>query len=407
MAMVVVERLLEFPGDETWQGLLGVDLGLVDQEVQDHEAMIQWLARQSQALIALLEERAGLAPLHGTKKQRASRLLENERGRAAVRQAVICRHFVHRRRHEALERALATVLRQRPSLSELEAARGDWVRAALTVAETAPETLHWFALWDLAVRVRYREYRSAEDSTPDGAVASQVVKRELVAGAVREGFGKTYRCVDVIPDDGAALIFILREAAPERIPTLDGVRYVARARWIVLRLSAHGDRLLVHPAGEAGARLAEMIVARAWGTGPRRFLPYRPQTGNESISAWAGNLLDWEKRGVIELYEMEFRLEEAADVAWRIQGRVAAGLALLAQAGGAKDAAGISRGLFRVVLGHRPAPRERPGRFTVWVGRGEEATNRVVTYRGHGVSQDQEQAFLEWMRTQGIFCAPQ
>lgn len=399
-------RFGEFPGDEIWEGLLGVDLASVDQEMKEDEALVRWLAKQSDALMALLEERAGVAPRRGTKRERAARLVMDEHGRAVVRQAVLCRHLVHRRRHEALERTLAAVARERPQLSGLLSARGDWVRAVMEVALAAPDALPWFPLWDLALRVRFREYRLNETLGLTGAPASEAVTRELVDGVLRQAGDEALRCVDVIPDDGAVMIFLLRQGSRERIATLDGVRYVQRAQWLILRLSEDGERLRLYPSAALGARLGEVIAARAWGKGPLQFEPYRPRAGSEAIASWTENLLNGEREGLVELLELDFAVPGINRVAWRIQGDVAAGLALLARAWEAREPQAIAPELRRAVLGFRPAPKERPGRFTVWVERQEDGASVTVTYRGHGVSSAQEQAFLQWMEGLGIPCAP-
>lgn len=411
MGVVVVlvdgGRFGGFPGDEVWESLLGVDLVSVDQEMKEHEALVRWLAKQSDALMALLEERAGMVPRKGNKSERAARLVEDEQGRAVVREAVLCRHLVHRRRHEALERALAAVVRERPQLSGLLSARGDWVRAAMEVALAAPDALPWFVLWDLALRVRFREYRLKEALEVAGAPpASEAVTRELVDEVLRRDGGEALRCVDVIPGDGAVMIFLLRQGNRERIATLDGVRYVQRAQWLILRLSEDGGQLRLYPAAALGARLGEAIVARAWGKGPHRFEPYRPRVSSGAIASWTGNLLAWERDGLVELLELDFAVPGVPRVAWRIQGDVAAGLAVLAQAGKAQEPQAIARELRRAVLGYRPAQDERPARFTVWVERLEDGVSVTVSYRGHGVSFKEEQAFRQWMEGQGIPCAP-
>lgn len=346
-----------FPPDAYWQEVLGVDLSRVEEGLADREALLGWLARQSDALLALLEERVGLAPTAGRKRDRAARLLESEAGRAAVRQAVICRQYLVNRRKEALEKALGSVIAARPFLSGLGAARGDWVRVALEVAAGAPECLLWFDLWDRALRVGYREYRPAGGGVSADGVSAEAdastaaggptesaervalepgrLDKETVQRAIRRGFsGTSLHCVDVVPHPSGAesLVFLLHESeSKQRVQTWDGVRHVRRLDWIILRLAEQGRRLWVHSRGEIGVRVAEAIVAEAAGAGPVAYRPHRPRTDRERIARWAEELArrDGEE---IRLDEVDLILPEAPGTTWSIQGDVVVGLELIGRA---------------------------------------------------------------------------
>lgn len=401
-AVAVEARSAVFPDDVYWQDWLGVDLARVEESLREPALLAGWLMRQSSELIAHLEERAGLSPSLGSKRERAVRLIETGAGGTAVRQALICRHFMANRRREGLENALESIVAARPDLGWLRAARGDWVRIALEVADRAPECLLWFALWDRALRVRYREYRAGEPAQGFEPVLGRVDK-EAVERALRKGFdGEALHCVDVVPHSaaGESLVFILHGAgARQRVRTLDGVRYVERVDWIVLRLADHGRRLWAHSRGELGARIAEAVVAEISGSRPVVYKPYWPQTGSERISRWAEELVRRDGDEV-RLEEVDFILSEQPEVTWSIKGDVTTGLGLIGK--------GLGRNgrVLRVKLGFRENGNPRWSRFTVWVlpGAGEES--RVVAYRGHGVSAAERRAFLAWMEKQGIECIP-
>lgn len=425
VAVWKVENLGAFPSDDYWQEVLGVDFFLVEEAMQDHGALASWLARQSQGLIARLEERAGLSPVKGSKRERADRLLASEAGRIAVRHAVLCRYYLVNRRKEALESALDSIIAARPSLVGLEAARGDWVRAVLEVADGAPECLMWIALWDRAVRVGYREYRLDQvgGQVITGSARELSISRQQVERAISRGFDvDALRCVDVVTDprDAQHLIFILHDSkGRDRVRTLDGVRYVGRVEWIILRLTDQVQRLLVHSPGELGVRLAEAIVAEAAGGGPIRYHPYLPQTEEEHIAAWAEELVRREGEEIC-LYEIDLVLQEAPETTWSIRGDVLRALELITR--GAKAASGtrgrvvdgeshgaavfsFTSGLTRVSLGFRESRQARWSRFTLWVRPGVDGSTRIVTYRGRGVSAKERRSFLEWMERYGISCA--
>ena len=218
------------------------------------------------------------------------------------------------------------------------------MRVALEVADRAPECLLWFALWDRALRVGYREFRLAGASGEGlrGMAGGIRIDKGLVDRAIRGGFdGETLRCVDVVPhpQTGAHFVFILHGVGRDRVRTLDGVRHIGRARWIILRLADPPHRLLFSSQGELGARLAEAILAEAVETGPFAYRPHQPQTEHESVATWAEGLVQRESDKV-RTYEIDLLLEEAPQVTWKIQGDVPEGLALLARATAAPPTAG-------------------------------------------------------------------
>ena len=114
MVLVGEDQQKGFPKDLHWQSVLGVDLARVEESLRDRESLAVWLARQSDELIASLEERAGMSALKATKKERAARLIASESGLHSVRQALLCRYYLVNRRRDGLERALESIVANAP-----------------------------------------------------------------------------------------------------------------------------------------------------------------------------------------------------------------------------------------------------------------------------------------------------
>ena len=403
-----------FPGDSYWQRELGVDVAAVEKALEDRDEVVRWLVRQGEALISLLEARAGLAPGPKSKKARCVRLVEAEAGLLVVRQALICREYLESRRKEALAAAVRSIAFREPAVQGLEGAAGDPLCTALVVAWAAAGYLPWFGLWDQALRVGYRERRlvrpgrktekaPAAGEKGRGRGLDRLLVEEVLGGL--GGLGEL-RTVGVVPagDGDGHLVFLLEFAGSRRVHTLDGIQRVGGARWIVLHFEDGWERLFVHGPEERGARIAEAIAARVLGERTVSYEPYRPASEAASVAAWARRMIE-SPPVEIRLYDVDVTVDTEPAVRWRIYGEVKTGLERLAQSAGVHGLGALVSGLVQVNLGYRQAPGEPWCRFTVRVRKGASENARFVTFQGHGAAPARRRAFQEWLEEQGVLAA--
>lgn len=402
-----------FPADAYWRDELGVDLAAVERALSDREGLVRWLARQSEALIAMLEAAAGQASGRMSKRERCERLLQSGQGILAARQALIAREYLTSRRRDALSEAVRSIAWHDSGVDGLENMAQDPLCAVLAVARSSPRYLPWFWLWDQAVRVGYRERRlnatqpGARKIPERGDAWTGAVGRELVEEAVgAAGLSGELRTVDVVPIGGGEglLIFLLQEEKERaRARAVPAVQPKERARWIILRAEDGWRRLLVHSQSELGVRLAERIAARALGLEAVSYTPYRPESDADRVWAWAARVIESPPEEV-RLYDLEVVVDTEPGVVWRIYGEVKRGLERLAR-GGRGGSRELAAGVVRLNLGFRAGPSEPWSRFTVSVRPGASATTRIVTFRGQGATRGNERAFRQWMHEHDVTAA--